>query len=348
MREWASRLPMPSAYFELALREFGRTADMQTALCQGTGVVPDDPGAEITLGQQLQQIRNINGLQPPGWALAIGSRFDAATHGALGFAAVSAATMADSLGAIARFAHVRTPYFRFQPCDDAQRLVLRLNECVPLSNFERIPLIEMLMLSIQRLIESVLRHPAEEATVHFSFAAPSYAHRYADYFHGAVSFATPPTQLAIPASWLALRCPMADPVMFEAAVRNLEMLERRLEADDYVVARVEQLIATNGDRGLSLEQVAARLRISTRTLIRRLRRAGTTYHDLLDAHRRAEAQTLLGTPAFAIAEVGYQLGYEDPANFGRACRRWFGMSPSQYRGRLLHTGGRGRSATATK
>ena len=46
--------------------------------------------------------------------------------------------------------------------------------------------------------------------------------------------------------------------------------------------------------------------------------------------------TLLGNPDFGIAEVSHRLGYEDPANFGRACRRWFGMAAGQYRRRLLH------------
>ena len=46
--------------------------------------------------------------------------------------------------------------------------------------------------------------------------------------------------------------------------------------------------------------------------------------------------TLLGNPDFGIAEVSHRLGYEDPANFGRACRRWFGRAAGQYRRRLLH------------
>jgi len=35
--------------------------------------------------------------------------------------------------------------------------------------------------------------------------------------------------------------------------------------------------------------------------------------------------------------VSQSLGYEDAANFGRACRRWFGMAPSRYRRKLLAT-----------
>ena len=61
---------------------------------------------------------------------------------------------------------------------------------------------------------------------------------------------------------------------------------------------------------------------------------GTSYHALVDGHRRARAEALLRNLDYGIAEVSARVGYEDPANFGRACRRWFGMAPGAYRKRL--------------
>src|SRR5882724_6280388 len=72
--------------------------------------------------------------------------------------------------------------------------------------------------------------------------------------------------------------------------------------------------------------------VSARTLVRRLRRVGTTYHELVDTYRREQAETLLRNPDFGIVEVSYLVGYEDPANFGRACRRWFGIAPGNTAG----------------
>jgi AraC-like DNA-binding protein len=326
---------VPAAYFDLICREFGGTPEAETALRAGTDVAAHEPGSEITLGQQLRQIRNVNRLRPPGWALEIGSILDAATHGPVGFAAVSAPTLAESLEVIARFAHVRSPYFRFEARGDAHRFSLRVDERVELLDEERAPLIETLMLSVQKLVELILGHPMREAAFAFAYPPPPYANRYASYFHGGVRFDADRTVLAVPSAWLRFRCPMADPVMYEASVRKLEMLARRLDSDEHIVARIEQLIAGRRNGRLSLEEVAKRVRVSTRTLIRRLRRAGTTYHDLLDTHLRESAEALLTNPHFGIAEVSQCLGYEDAANFGRACRRWFGMAPSRYRRKLL-------------
>jgi len=88
-------LPMPMAYFWLLLREFGGTPEAEAALLEGTGVTQDDPAAEGTLGQTLALVRNLAARLPGGWALTAGSSFHAATHGPLGFAAVSAVALGD-------------------------------------------------------------------------------------------------------------------------------------------------------------------------------------------------------------------------------------------------------------
>lgn len=329
----AAKLPMPSTYFELAMREFGESAEAEAALRAGTDTTSDEPGTEITLGQQLQQVRNINRLQPPGWGLRLGRCFEAATHGPLGFAAVSAPTLATAIAVIERYGHVRAPYFRFAARGDARRFILEIHERVPLADEERVPLIETLMASLQRLIEALVGSPLREASFHFAWPSPAYAGRYAEAFHGAVHFDAPHTMLAFPLPSLWLRCATADPVMYEVSMRKLEMLQRRLEGDDHLVGRVEHLIAARAQCP-TLQEMAELVHMSSRTVIRHLRRAGTTYQELIDVHRREQAEMLLANPTLDVAEIAYGLGYADPANFGRACRRWFGVAPSFYRGRI--------------
>ena len=120
--------------------------------------------------------------------------------------------------------------------------------------------------------------------------------------------------------------------MYEASLRSLETGDRRLESRSFTVARVEQLIASRGER-LGVEKAARLLHVSRRTLVRRLRHGGTSYRSLLEAHQTKRAEVLLRDPELSVAEVAYELGYEDPANFGRACRRWFGVSPGKWRRR---------------
>jgi AraC-like DNA-binding protein len=326
---------MTSAYLMLIMRELGRTPATAAALLEGIAANASDIGTEITLGDQRRQVRNVNALAPAGWGLEIGDRFDASTHGPVGFAAVSAATLADAVGVIVRFAHVRSPYFRFEAHSDGDYMALLVDECLLIPDDERIPMVESLVLSVEKLIALVLGEPLGEAFFDFAWPPPPYAARYGDYSHGTVRFGARRTGITFPQRWMRLKCPMADPVVYGESVRKLDALHRRIEGDEYVVARVEQEIETSSASVPSLEQVAATLHVSGRTLIRGLRRAGTTYHDLIDTYRRQRAEELLSSCDFRIAEVSHRVGYEDPTNFGRACRRWFGMSPGRYRKTLM-------------
>ena len=55
---------------------------------------------------------------------------------------------------------------------------------------------------------------------------------------------------------------------------------------------------------------------------------------LLDDTRRELARQYLGEPRHSLAEVADLLGFVDQSNLFRACRRWFGMPPGQYRQQL--------------
>ena len=72
-------------------------------------------------------------------------------------------------------------------------------------------------------------------------------------------------------------------------------------------------------------------------LIRRLRRLGTTYQQITDDFLLARAQEMLENDELAIKQVAASLGFDNPANFGKAFRRWCGMSPGSYRKRQVRT-----------
>lgn len=82
------------------------------------------------------------------------------------------------------------------------------------------------------------------------------------------------------------------------------------------------------------EQIARALGVSDRTLQRRLRAEGVSFQRLLDETRRELAQQYLRQPQHSLKRVAERLGFEDPSNFFRACKRWFGVSPACYRDRF--------------
>ena len=81
----------------------------------------------------------------------------------------------------------------------------------------------------------------------------------------------------------------------------------------------------------SLDDVASRLAMSRRTLIRKLKTEGTSYQELLDGVRQELAAWYLLETTIAVEQIAERLGYQDTSNFSRTFRRWFGMTPHAMR-----------------
>ena len=83
------------------------------------------------------------------------------------------------------------------------------------------------------------------------------------------------------------------------------------------------------------DQVAAELHMSERTLQRKLVEEATSFLQLLDDTRRELAEQYLGRLHLSLAQAAYLLGFADQSSFFRACRRWFELTPGQYRNQVM-------------
>ena len=81
----------------------------------------------------------------------------------------------------------------------------------------------------------------------------------------------------------------------------------------------------------TVEKIADEMRMSPRTLQRRLEAAGTTYQELLDEVRRQSARRLLANTNLDAGEVAFLLGFEELNSFTRAFHAWEGTTPTRWR-----------------
>jgi AraC-like DNA-binding protein len=91
---------------------------------------------------------------------------------------------------------------------------------------------------------------------------------------------------------------------------------------------LKQLLA--GQRP-GVEDLARELRLSTRTLQRRLTDQGVTFQRLLEEARRELARHYLLHSSLELSETAYLLGYEDANSFFRAFHQWEGIPPGEWR-----------------
>jgi AraC family transcriptional regulator, regulatory protein of adaptative response / methylphosphotriester-DNA alkyltransferase methyltransferase len=94
---------------------------------------------------------------------------------------------------------------------------------------------------------------------------------------------------------------------------------------------------------LRLDGVAVRIFTSRRSLQRAFRDAGSSFRtEHLRARLHAAADLMRLNPGRTVSSVSHAVGYSQPAQFAKAFRREFGVSPADFKSRV----GRPRPATA--
>jgi AraC-like DNA-binding protein len=79
--------------------------------------------------------------------------------------------------------------------------------------------------------------------------------------------------------------------------------------------------------------VAATMGLGERTLQRKLSLEGTSFRELLEQVRSSLAINYMREPQFRLTDISEMLGYSDLTVFSRSFKRWFGISPQQWRAR---------------
>ncbi|MEM9300788.1 MAG: AraC family transcriptional regulator ligand-binding domain-containing protein [Pseudomonadota bacterium] len=295
----------------------------------------------VDLPTMARMLRNLDAATDvPGWAALAGSRLGASSHGPLGFAALSAPTLGAAMDVLAEFHAVRTNTITVTVVNGPEDFRLVLGDR---TGYEQCGawIIQSAMRVAQSLVEAMMGHPvASHIRIRFAFPAPPDAAALDEIFGVACEFGAEETSFGMPVSWRNMPSPLADDLNFRANLAKCRDLMQAHGADLDPVTRVRQRLAAHFERALAgeaelavprLEAVAARMHRTPRTLIRQLRAGGVSYRQLLEEQRRRAAEELLQQARFTVADVAERLGYSDPANFGRAFRRWTGSTPAAWR-----------------
>jgi AraC-like DNA-binding protein len=168
--------------------------------------------------------------------------------------------------------------------------------------------------------------------VQFSRALPGKPKAWQQAVQAPVYFGAESDQVAFSGKWLSQRIDRADPELHRILEARVAELDAQQSAD--FVTRVSTLIRAgflSGD--VSLEQVAGRLAMSSRTLKRRLQAESTSHSQLLERSRMEMACHLLLHSRASMTQITELLGYANSSAFSRAFSRWSGMPPRDWRAR---------------
>ena len=106
----------------------------------------------------------------------------------------------------------------------------------------------------------------------------------------------------------------------------------RLDRADIVMRVRSRLIEHLPSGSCDETTIAGELNLSLRSLQRKLKDRGVSFSQLLEDTRRELGRDYVRDSQHSINEIAYLLGFTEPGNFSRAFRRWYGKTPSEYRG----------------
>jgi AraC-like DNA-binding protein len=328
-------LLMPATYG----RHLARLFPVEELLA-GTGLSAEhfaERDRRITVRQALQYIGNTLSLaEQPDWYMAWAGTMADHFHGPVSFALMSSPTLGDGLDAFVRYFPARIPYMHMQGRRDGENFFAELCPLIELGAARPL-LVETPLIVLQQYLSTVYGVDFGAARIELDYPAPAYAERYARYFKGPVRFGAARNALVMPLAWRELRNLDYHESTWTHAQRQCEALASSPERT--TLGEVRNLLCRAFEyqdrrRALpTLNEVADALHLAPRTLIRRLRRLGTTYQAIMDEFLRTRAAELLSNDRIKIKEVAAALGFQNPANFGKAFKRWFGISPGSYRAR---------------
>lgn len=322
-------------YLAKLIRAAGERGVGEAELLDGTGLTLarlEEPEAALPLMTGVDLLRRLRaaGLSVED-SLAAAEQVDLRSHGFLGYAVLASGTLGDALELALRYLRTRTRLLTMHYHTEDERAVIRFDEGVPLG--ELYPLVmDVLMMALFHIGEQMFGDVGAGAIeVHLAYSERPHHESLRARTGMRMLFDCAWCEVTLPAAWLARPTGTADPHMVKLAAEQCERALRDLEESEGLLGRVRQLAAAHLDEPRSVEKVAGALHMTPRTLRRRLRALGTSYQAVLEQLRARQAMDMLAHSRRSVDAIAAALGYQDPSNFGRAFRRWTGVSPTVWR-----------------
>jgi len=316
---------LPGAYIRDFVELTARWKVEPARLLQGLPVTMEalaDPATRVPLRVcEAILARGLELTKEPALGVHLGMTMRMSSHGFLGFAAMTASTTREALELAVRFAGTRTNAIALSLNVEGGLASVAIEERTPLPPVLREVLVLALVIGVWQLGMQLTGKPLD-GIGECAFPRPKYPLP-----QDRLRFDRPVHRLVFPARELDLPLVSADPAAKRLAK---DQLERELAslAEAGVIARVRAALAEGTP---TIVELAKQLKMSPRTLKRRLAEHGTTYSALRDDQRRQRALLLLDDRSLSISEIAQRLDYTELPNFTRAFKKWTGVTPAAYR-----------------
>jgi AraC-like DNA-binding protein len=268
-------------------------------------------------------------------AFEVGKLLTANSHSFVGFGMLNSATLDQALRFEAQYFRLVMPSFRMRYTAGPDFADMHFTPVAAMSHLCLSFHLEAIGMAALREVSDLTGDRRPPCRLDLSIAEPPHARRYARELHDVrVRFeadGVPSVKLRVLADPRTLKLAMADSHALRVAEARCRALVQQVAGGGRFADWVAMTLHEVAEGLPSVEELAATLNISKRTLNRYLAREGTSYRELAGRIQHEIACERLARGGMSVTECAYSLGFTDRANFARAFRARAGYSPGRHR-----------------
>ncbi len=274
-----------------------------------------------------------------GFGLKAGALVGPASLNVVSFLLQSSATLREALTQVQKYQRLISDGGRFQLLagEAASWLVYHPRQGELAFSPHQIEAVLAAVISFARWITATPARPLKVQCSHSQLGASS---GYREVFQCPVEFEQAFNGLLLDNALLDLPLPQADAQLALLHERYAAAQLSALSEAGAAVPYLREWLAMQLGPTLPTRAVAARaLRLSERTLARRLSKQGQSFERLLDEVRCAAALHAVAHTSRALSDIALSLGFAEVSPFYRAFQRWTGVPPARWRKQQLQKNG---------
>ncbi|MEN5315572.1 AraC family transcriptional regulator [Pseudomonas koreensis] len=271
----------------------------------------------------------------PAQGMKLGFDTPPSAHGLMGQAGIASANLGTALSTLQRYSSVRDDLLAYRWEMDTQGGVLSLSAQFDLDRYSDFILCGTLFTFVRLVIFVVGEEVLKDMVLEVPWSLPHLGST--DWPDG-----LPPisikrgkgVRLRVGNAAMLVETLTADTRHYELACMGCEEELRALKGS--AIEKVKSLIHDGnyhelGSAWLQLGEIADRLAISRRTLIRQLKDEQSSYGKVLNEVRCNLASWYLGNSNLPLSIIAERLGYTDSSHLSRAFSKWTGQRPLTFR-----------------
>ncbi|WP_166253247.1 AraC family transcriptional regulator [Marinobacter salicampi] len=339
---------VPGAYMRVLADTVRKLGHNERVLYQGLTIGPEDLRTDdsrvLVTDAMVMADRAVALAGHQGLSFMLARELRVTIHGTLGFAALTSPTMADALDSVRRYLQLRVPFLSITLRETEDAVLVQLKPEYSARSLDPF-LAETVSATLMMLADQLVDRDSAEAegcelvngkfpgmAVRLTAPEPGYYREFASQLPVPFEYGCDTEMMMFPLALLRARMRLADAEASEMARQQCELeLQKALKDQGDITFAIRNMLQVMPGPLPSLEAMAERFYVSSRTLKRRLSERNTSYRELVESVLKDRAIQLLRYTNRSVSEIAYELGYADLSNFSRAFRKWTGKSASEFR-----------------